>query len=212
MLRDAFRFQMHSTYSSSISKKALGDFSMNFVMMAIGIHLALGSILPYCYYASRISHTVGLNAAHAYSSNWYLFTIDQQRCLQMILTHAQVKRNFTGYGIIDCSMEVFLMVCTIWSLVGKTNKMRLASFVLICIFLDCKRSGLICYHLEKILRLNRATSIVSYHYIVTVNFIYCITYYLFVGVTKTGNSRNLLRTKKQSLQGKQGKYRNYSCT
>lgn len=83
---------------------------MNLMMMIAGMLLALSSILPYCYYASRISFAISLNAYHAYQSNWYLFTIEQQRSLQMILAYSQIKRNFTGYDIIDCSLEVFLMV------------------------------------------------------------------------------------------------------
>lgn len=98
ILRFRFRFQ------------ALDTFNLHLVMVISGMMLAISSILPYCYYASRMSYTINMNADHAYQSNWYLFTIDQQRSLQMILAHSQIKRNFTGYDIIDCSLEVFLMV------------------------------------------------------------------------------------------------------
>lgn len=67
-------------------------------------------IFPYCWYATVLSmnlHTIGDDA---YKSLWYVYSVKVQICTQRIIAYAQIRRNFHGYNIFICSLEVFMKV------------------------------------------------------------------------------------------------------
>lgn len=71
------------------------------------------------------------------------------------------------------------------------------------LFLDCKRSGLICYRHEKILRLIQVNAIQIILRVAAVEFSF-IALHQLVCATKTGSSRNLLRAPRSQIGDGEG--------
>lgn len=64
-----------------------------------------------CFYAdnlsSRSAEVAGIMSGDLM---WYKLTIQQQKMMCIIIRRAQKNFTLNGYGIFDCSMEVFLNV------------------------------------------------------------------------------------------------------
>lgn len=68
------------------------------------------SIMPFCHFASQITYKLKLNGYRAYQSFWYKLPLDHQQEIKFMIAYAQIIRKFSGWGMIDCSNEVFLKV------------------------------------------------------------------------------------------------------
>lgn len=78
--------------------------------MAAGTTFSLFSILPYCYFATKISYRFQANGLRIYQCMWYKMKMSQQRNLQFMIAYAQTVRHFKGFGILDCTLEMFMKV------------------------------------------------------------------------------------------------------
>lgn len=67
-------------------------------------------IFPYCWYASKLSLQLLKIGDDAYNSLWYSHSTDLQKYIRWIIIYGQVQRNFDGYGIFICALEVFMKV------------------------------------------------------------------------------------------------------
>lgn len=72
--------------------------------------IAILSILPYCYYASRIQLKIQLTADAAFESTWYDLPVVLQHNILHIITFAQLRRTVSGYGLFNCDLEGFTTV------------------------------------------------------------------------------------------------------
>lgn len=72
--------------------------------------VAILSILPYCYYASRITDKIQNMAYIAFDSCWYELRQPLQRNIQLIIEFAQIKRTVDGYNLFSCDLEGFVKV------------------------------------------------------------------------------------------------------
>lgn len=83
---------------------------MDFVMSIITALLSLFVTLPLCYVSSfSLGRVQSLNES-IYCTNWYKFPINYQHYIIMMLMPAQNTHEFTGYSIINCSLETFRKV------------------------------------------------------------------------------------------------------
>ena len=73
----------------------------------------------FCYYATFATDRLADLSQTAYNSNWLDWPPEHQNYLILIMARSQEPVRFTGFGLIDCSLEVF----------GKVS--RLHHFVLI---------------------------------------------------------------------------------
>lgn len=72
--------------------------------------VAVLSILPYSYYASRVVLQIQHTADAAFETRWYEFPVDLQKNMKHIIAFAQVKRTVHGYGLFNCDLEGFMKV------------------------------------------------------------------------------------------------------
>lgn len=64
-----------------------------------------------CYYASEMTWNFKLFAWETYKSAWYTFPIAEQRIIDQMLMFGQQEVQFTGFNIVDCSVQTFASVC-----------------------------------------------------------------------------------------------------
>lgn len=68
------------------------------------------SILPYCYYASRITVRMQQLSNVIFDSCWYKLPVRLQRNIQFMIKFAQVTRKVDGYILFSCDLECFVKV------------------------------------------------------------------------------------------------------
>lgn len=86
------------------------NMDIEMVMTIFAAMVAVLSILPYCYYASRIVLKIQHTANAAFESNWYALPVDLQKNMKHIIAFAQVTRTVNGYGLFNCDLEGFMKV------------------------------------------------------------------------------------------------------
>lgn len=72
--------------------------------------VAVLSILPYCYYSSRIVLKIQRTADVAFESNWYELPLDMQKNIKPMIAFAQMKRTVNGFGLFNADLEGFMNV------------------------------------------------------------------------------------------------------
>lgn len=80
------------------------------VMILFASLLAIGSILPYCYYASQMIFKLQQMADITYETDWYRWPIHLQKNIQPMIRHSQKVRTVHGYGLFRCNLEAFMKV------------------------------------------------------------------------------------------------------
>lgn len=92
------------------SFKAWGNFDGNFFVILCVVVLSIMCILPYCWFASVLSLQLHKISHDAYHSIWYSHPLRIQKYFKWIISYGQIPRNFDGYHIFRCSLEVFMKV------------------------------------------------------------------------------------------------------
>lgn len=72
--------------------------------------VAIFSLLPFCYYASRITVKIQQTANSVFQSDWYGMPIGIQKNIKPIIAFAQIRRSVNGYGLLNSDLEGFLKV------------------------------------------------------------------------------------------------------
>lgn len=72
--------------------------------------VAVVSILPYCYYSSRIVLKMEHAAYAAFETNWYELPVNLQKDMKHIIAFAQLKRSVTGFGLFNSDLGGFMKV------------------------------------------------------------------------------------------------------
>lgn len=57
-----------------------------------------------------MSAKINLYEYEVYKTSWYNFTVAEQRIVGMVLTFEQQEIHFSGFDIILCSKQTFVMV------------------------------------------------------------------------------------------------------
>lgn len=63
-----------------------------------------------CYYSDYVCDQFYDMADIAYAVNWYKFSLNEQRYIQLIVLRAQKRFKLTGCKMFVCSMETYLQV------------------------------------------------------------------------------------------------------
>lgn len=66
-----------------------------------------------CSYASNVSAKLSSVSDIVYNSFWYKYPAELQKLLPLLTQRSQTPYIITGYGIINCSLDTFLLVCSI---------------------------------------------------------------------------------------------------
>lgn len=76
---------------------------------ALGIHVSMVYIL--CHFAEKLSNqSFNVTRIIYYDLVWYNLSVERQKCMVLPICRSQESFKLTGYGIFDCSMEIFLKV------------------------------------------------------------------------------------------------------
>lgn len=95
--------------------QAWGNFDGNFFVIVCVTVLSIMCILPYCYYGTKISMRLQYIGEFAYAqTSWYKYPIHLQKYVQLTIAYSQRRKQFYGFNIFNCSLEVFMKVqCTL---------------------------------------------------------------------------------------------------
>lgn len=74
-------------------------------------------ILPYCWFASVLSVQLAKIGDDAYHSLWYIHPITLQQYFRWIIIYGEIPRKFDGYNIFICTLEVFMKVRNIFTII-----------------------------------------------------------------------------------------------
>lgn len=75
----------------------------------MAVFVAQLSILPYCYYASRIVLKIQHTADAAFETRWYELPVELQMNVKHIIAFAQLKRSVSGW-LFKCDLGGFMKV------------------------------------------------------------------------------------------------------
>lgn len=128
----------------SFFSKAWGNFDGNFFVILCVVVLSIMCILPYCWFASILSLKLLNISDDAFNSLWYTHPTHLQKYVRWIIIYGQIPRNFDGYHIFKCSLEVFMKV--IEMLFISNDKKLITQFIL-----DCQSIWIILFNAKKFL-------------------------------------------------------------
>lgn len=94
------------------------DFTLKLIAAAVSLLLTY----PYCNMASTAFSNVQLLHAWVFDIKWYKMPVKYQLYIKMMLIPAQNTRELSGYHVIDCSLETFRKVKTIFVSVHSERK------------------------------------------------------------------------------------------
>lgn len=81
---------------------------INFSLIAL---IIVAAILPYCYFGTKLMWTFSKCSQRVYDCSWYKLPVKQQADLHFLLLYTQRPRCIKAYGLVECSLNVFLAVC-----------------------------------------------------------------------------------------------------
>ncbi|XP_031626815.1 odorant receptor 33c-like [Contarinia nasturtii] len=89
---------------------AWGTFDGNFFVISCVVALSIMCILPYCWFASVLSIRLYKISHDAYNSRWYTNSLAYHPYTRWIIIYGQISRNFDGYHIFKCGLDVFMKI------------------------------------------------------------------------------------------------------
>lgn len=93
--------------------KELRNLSFDFITMVVASVTSIITVLPYCYYSTYVSLILQRISKSAYNSLWYETNIELAKYNWFIITSSQKPKYFSGFGMFNCSLEMFLKVSLI---------------------------------------------------------------------------------------------------
>lgn len=96
--------------------QTLIELNFNTYDCMIALLSALFSTFVYCYYADGVTTDLMDICNIFYSSLWYKLPSREQKLLILPIMRSQILFRLNGFGVINCSLEVFASVCyQFWS-------------------------------------------------------------------------------------------------
>lgn len=74
----------------------------------------------FCYLSENITAKSLANANIAYEATWYKMSNSSQKAIGMIIMRSQREYRIVGFGMVECSLEVFLTVISISRMLVKS--------------------------------------------------------------------------------------------
>lgn len=87
--------------------------SIGFCIMMTGITSTVVSTYIYCWFAENVSRKLSATGDIFYEYSWYRLPARQQQLFVMAILRAKIEFNFTGFGLVVCSLETFATVTVI---------------------------------------------------------------------------------------------------
>lgn len=84
--------------------------SFDFVPMVVASVTSIITFLPYCYFSTHVSLLLQHVGGCAYDSMWYEMDVKLAKYNWFIIASSDRPKYFTGLGMFDCSLEMFLKV------------------------------------------------------------------------------------------------------
>lgn len=92
---------------------SFGDYRLvGLIPMTTFLALSLSAFI-YCYYGDRITRKPTHFIESVYDTPWYLLQAKHQRGIYTMIIYGQNEIIYSGYGVIDCSLETFGQVISI---------------------------------------------------------------------------------------------------
>lgn len=85
-------------------------FSIGFAIMITGISNTTASTYIYCLFAENVTRKLSATGDIFYEYLWYQLPVGRQQPFTMAIQRAHMKFHFTGFGLVNCSLEVFATV------------------------------------------------------------------------------------------------------
>lgn len=90
--------------------KASRHINTDFFILILATIVSIATVYPYCFWSSNICLRFQAIGNTAYESNWYKISPKMQKNVLFMMAYAQRPRYFTGYGMFNCSLEIFRRV------------------------------------------------------------------------------------------------------
>lgn len=84
--------------------------SIGFCIMMTGITSTIVSTYIYCWFAEHVSRKLSATGDIFYEYAWYRLPARQQQLFEMTILRARIEFNFTGFGLVVCSLKIFAKV------------------------------------------------------------------------------------------------------
>lgn len=85
-------------------------FSMGFFVMLSGIMNNIFSTYVYCAFAENVTQNLAATGDIFYEYLWYQLPLEQRLAFVVPIQRAQREFHFTGFDLVNCSLEVFTTV------------------------------------------------------------------------------------------------------
>lgn len=90
--------------------QSMHEINFNTFLSTIAVLVALTPTFIYCYYADGVTADLHRVGDIFYQLLWYKLTNQEQKLLILPMQRAQQIFRMKGYGIVDCSLQIFLTV------------------------------------------------------------------------------------------------------
>lgn len=90
--------------------QATKEHYMDIIFLAVCVQASTGTVLLFCYVGSITTSEFLRYGDISYQSDWFRMTINQQKCILLIIVDAQRPLIFDGLGIIDFHLPTFVKV------------------------------------------------------------------------------------------------------
>lgn len=82
--------------------------------MALNVNALINQVIfnyVTCNYSTNVVEKVNTVADIVFDAHWYEFAAAEQKLISLVIHRTQKSIQLTGFGIITCSKETYLMVC-----------------------------------------------------------------------------------------------------
>lgn len=81
-------------------------------MLMVGFHIVAifsSMVWPslFSYYATFVTNRIASVGYAAYDSNWFEYPLELQKYFVLIIARSKQSSYFMGFGLIQCTLEVF---------------------------------------------------------------------------------------------------------
>lgn len=101
-----FFIYFQSVTSAGIDYIQVSAISVEFAITTTGT-------LSFCYLSTRVSYKLLDLGDISYNSMWYKYPANYQKYVLNLVMFAQKPQYFTGFGVVNCTLELFAVVCAL---------------------------------------------------------------------------------------------------
>lgn len=84
--------------------------NLDICLLTISAVYQISMALAFCYFGEHASNHVTDLSKSIYQTKWYLYPVDLQKCLPIVIGNCQRSQYFDGFGMMDLSLTTFSRV------------------------------------------------------------------------------------------------------